>query len=346
MSTELYDSRVTEESFRSRRQERIAEYGEPDTLTGFRRLRERLVQEIQNMPDTSAFEVILDVNRSDLLYVDRRIRELEAEQNVNGSSSRTVIHRQTGLPPIIIGSVHMSLINRLNQELADVLRQINESPQSIERTRLIIRFLGLYREAQSLGSTDYSESAQMMGVVLNERLEQLQDRVIIVSRILEQTPSQDTVINTILYLEDTNQEIREIEEGYESNGTRFDSEGRLVERTSNLQVENTPTESNQEDELQKQSYETLVKQLYNLPDTNTLPEFLIINGLRVSFISFEEITQMLNQNQIERYIIESLLQPWAGNLGNRILTMYAKNGMTYLVKARFDPINNSINQPI
>jgi hypothetical protein len=347
MSTELYDLSVTEESFRSRRQERISEYGEPNTLAGFRRLRQLLVEEIQHMPDTSAFEVILDVNRSDLLYVERRIRELEAEQNVNGFSSHSVIHPQTGRR-IMIGN----LITPLNQELADVLRQINTSPQSIELTRLIIRFLRLYREAQSLGSTDYSENAQMMRVVLNERLEQLQDRVRELSRILEQAPSQNSVINTIRYLEDTNQEIREIQQGYESNGPRFDSEGRLVERTSNFQVENTqqtimpPTESNQEKELQKQSYETLLKQLYNLQDADALPEFLIINGLRVSFISFEEITQMLNQNQIERYIIEPLFQPWAGKPGNRILTMYAKNGVTYLIKVRFDRVNNSINQPV
>jgi len=258
---------------------------------------------------------------------------------------------------MIGGSVHRSLVSRLNQELADVLRQINTLPQSIERTRLIIRFLGflrLYREAQSLGSDNYSGIAQMMGVVLNERLEQLQAQIREFLRILEQAPSQNTVNNIIRDIDNINQEIREIVEGYQSNDPRFDSEGRLIERTSNLQVENTqqiiipPTESNQEDELQKQSYETLLKQLYNLPNADALPEFLIINGLRISFISFEEITQMLNQNQIERFVIEPLLQPWAGNLGttNRILTIFSKNGMTYLVKANYNPVNNSINQPI
>jgi hypothetical protein len=77
MTTELYDRYVTEDSFLERRQERIAEYGEPNTLPGFRRLKQRLIDEIRNDPDNSSTELILDINRSDLLYVERRIRESE-----------------------------------------------------------------------------------------------------------------------------------------------------------------------------------------------------------------------------------------------------------------------------
>lgn len=62
-----------------------------------------------------------------------------------------------------------------------------------------------------------------------------------------------------------------------------------------------------------------------------MPEFLMIDGLRINFISFQEVSQ----NQIERYIV----QPWAGasyEAPDRILTMFGKNGTTYLVKARYD----------
>jgi hypothetical protein len=54
-------------------------------------------------------------------------------------------------------------------------------------------------------------------------------------------------------------------------------------------------------------HETLVKQLYGIPVQN--PEFLIVNDLRANFISFE---QMIQNSQIERYVFDSMLQPWAG----------------------------------
>jgi hypothetical protein len=52
------------------------------------------------------------------------------------------------------------------------------------------------------------------------------------------------------------------------------------------------------------SYETLIKQLYGLPIE--LSQYLIINGIRANFISFQEIANMLSKNQIERYIIDPL----------------------------------------
>ena len=96
------------------------------------------------------------------------------------------------------------------------------------------------------------------------------------------------------------------------------------------------------DQLAQQSYETLVKQLYGLPVT--LPESLIVNGLRLEFIPFSQ----LNSIQIDRYIIEPLLQPWAGppSSQNRILTIFGKNGMTYLVKAMYNQATNKIFPPV
>jgi hypothetical protein len=84
-------------------------------------------------------------------------------------------------------------------------------------------------------------------------------------------------------------------------------------------------------------YETL-QQIYN-----TLPEYLMINGLKVNFVSFQEISEMLTSNKIERYIIDPILQPWVNGVPPYyIFTFFGKNGMTYLAKARYDPVTNKI----
>ena len=100
------------------------------------------------------------------------------------------------------------------------------------------------------------------------------------------------------------------------------------------------------DLLLHDSYETLTKQLYGIPVK--LPEYLIINGIRSNFVPFQDIANMLSQNQIERYIIDPILQPWAGPPGttNNILTMFGKNGITYLVKARYNSQTNQIFAPV
>jgi hypothetical protein len=95
-------------------------------------------------------------------------------------------------------------------------------------------------------------------------------------------------------------------------------------------------------QLAQLSYETLVKRLYGLPVE--MPQFLIVNGLKLNFIPFSEVSKI----QIDRYIIEPLLQPWSGppSSPNRIITIFAKNGMTYLVKAKYDQVSNQIFQPV
>ena len=96
------------------------------------------------------------------------------------------------------------------------------------------------------------------------------------------------------------------------------------------------------DSLEQQAGKVLVKQLYGQPIE--IPEFLVINGLRVSFVSFQDISNMLSQSQIERFTVEPLLQAWVGGLNspNRIMTFFNKNGMTYLAKVQYDQINNQI----
>ena len=87
------------------------------------------------------------------------------------------------------------------------------------------------------------------------------------------------------------------------------------------------------DDLVKKSYETLVKQLYGQPVT--IPDHLVLNSLRVPFINIERAGQMLSRQEILKYTIDPLTQPWAGPPGtsNRILTLVNKNGQLYLVKA-------------
>lgn len=72
---------------------------------------------------------------------------------------------------------------------------------------------------------------------------------------------------------------------------------------------------------------------------------IIINGLQVNFIPFEEMAQMLSQNKIERYIIDPTLQ-YLTTPPNSVLTMFGKNGLTYLVKAQYDQRNNQIFQSV
>jgi hypothetical protein len=120
-----------------------------------------------------------------------------------------------------------------------------------------------------------------------------------------------------------------------------------VPAESQIERNTTPSVS---DILVRQSYETLIKRLYGMPVV--LPKFLIINGVRSDFVPVEDMANMLSQNQIERYIIDPLLQPWAGappaggtppRAEYRIFTFFGKNGMTYLVRAKYNPETNQIS---
>ena len=125
----------------------------------------------------------------------------------------------------------------------------------------------------------------------------------------------------------------------------------MGQRTQARDILRSPTIANPISNLQsqevlsdlfQQSYETLLKKLYGIPVV--LPDFLILNGLRVSFIPFQQVSSI----QIERYIIDPMLQPWAGvpRTPNRILTIFGQNGITYLVKVRYDSQSNQIYPPV
>ena len=77
-----------------------------------------------------------------------------------------------------------------------------------------------------------------------------------------------------------------------------------------------------------------------------LPESIILDGLRVNFVPFEQISQMLRNGQIASFSIDPLLQPAGLTSANKIFTMFGNNGMTYLVKGQYDQVNNKIYPPL
>jgi hypothetical protein len=86
------------------------------------------------------------------------------------------------------------------------------------------------------------------------------------------------------------------------------------------------------------SYDNLEK-IYNI--LNKLPEFITMHGLKVNFIPFEQIFKI----QIANWIIDPVLQLYTKE-PNKIITVFGTNGMTYLVKAKYDPMTNQIFPPI
>ena len=91
--------------------------------------------------------------------------------------------------------------------------------------------------------------------------------------------------------------------------------------------------------------EALIARLYGLPVTP--PQALIVNGLPVPLIPFQEAVQMLQRNEVERYTIDPLNQVWAGPPGtpNRIVTLIRRDGTLSAVVARYDPNTGQIYPP-
>jgi hypothetical protein len=124
----------------------------------------------------------------------------------------------------------------------------------------------------------------------------------------------------------------------------------LMERVERNDVEsNNPTnrveETPSEDPLLKESFDMLMRQIYNLPIE--LPSFLIIEGQQIPFINFSQAGKLLSSGQINKYTLEPILQPWAGHpfLNNRIITLFDVNGNKYLVKASYNAKTGQIFAP-
>ena len=95
------------------------------------------------------------------------------------------------------------------------------------------------------------------------------------------------------------------------------------------------------DPIVKESFEMFLKQLHKIPIA--FPDFLIINNLRADFISLNQYHKL----ELERIHLDPILQPWAGSPSNpnRIITLFAKNGSIYLIRAKYDTKTNIISEP-
>ena len=112
-------------------------------------------------------------------------------------------------------------------------------------------------------------------------------------------------------------------------------------------TENISSPERGEDTISRLALEALINQLYGLPVD--IPPFLILNELRVPFIPFDQVGSMISNGEIEKYTLESIVQPWSRspkeNNKNRIITLYGKNGLTYLVRAQYNQVTKQIFPP-
>lgn len=74
-----------------------------------------------------------------------------------------------------------------------------------------------------------------------------------------------------------------------------------------------------------------------------LPAKIRSNGLDLSFISYEKALELLQKKEIIKYSIDPMLQFYARNL-NKIITLLAKSGISYLVIAQYN--NETLSPPL
>ena len=231
-------------------------------------------------------------------------------------------------------------IEQTQQEIRQLLPFAQQAQQSHEQTREQIR--SLEQQIQNLREQGRTEEIQQLQTRLDQTrriLEEQRDafrnrinatttRIRGISEYQRQIPEEPlTVVEWPL--SEVNEMLRTPPELNEMFRTP----------SENISVPEIRTP----DTLFHDSYDVLLRQLYG-PGPVSLPQFLVINGIRANFISFEQITTMLERNEIERYIIDPLLQPWTGAPPTeyRIFTFFGKNGMTYLVRARYNAQTNQI----
>ena len=82
-----------------------------------------------------------------------------------------------------------------------------------------------------------------------------------------------------------------------------------------------------------------------------LPEYVVVNGVRVNLKTFDNVKRLIANEAITGHTIDPNLQVWVRvekNLlkRNRIVTLFGRDGMVYYVKAQYDPITQSILPPL
>lgn len=73
-------------------------------------------------------------------------------------------------------------------------------------------------------------------------------------------------------------------------------------------------------------FDLFLREFHQLREIILEPFSVSLHGLRVPFISFDQATQLLISNMIDRFIVDPELQIYASN-GNTVVTLFSKNGM-------------------
>jgi len=113
-----------------------------------------------------------------------------------------------------------------------------------------------------------------------------------------------------------------------------------------------PLDNEELEELRKEVSElreivrAMNQRLYRIYPVNIPPE-LRIDGKLATVISVQDIRKKMENDEIERYLLDPMFQAFAGShrTNNRFLTFYSKDGSIYLVRADYNPQSNEINAP-
>jgi hypothetical protein len=75
-----------------------------------------------------------------------------------------------------------------------------------------------------------------------------------------------------------------------------------------------------------------------------LKEYVVINGTKHNLTSYNDIRNLVISGNISHHVVDPSLQVWItdSSKGNRIVTLFGKNGMIYYIKAQYDPISRTM----
>lgn len=92
--------------------------------------------------------------------------------------------------------------------------------------------------------------------------------------------------------------------------------------------------------------EKITRRLYKIYPVS-MPEEIKIGDQMGKVIAVSEIQKKMGNGEIDRMILDPLLQAYAGSHrgDNRLLTFYAKDGNIYHVRAKYDIKNNRFDEP-
>lgn len=97
--------------------------------------------------------------------------------------------------------------------------------------------------------------------------------------------------------------------------------------------------------ISPQLYRLGVSELDILRISAFLPEFIIVNDERIYFTSLLQFQKLIQDDEVKKCDINHQLQFLADKSPNRIVTIYLKDGTTYLLKAKFNVLTKRVYNP-